>query len=293
MWEVTPDELRGLRNPIITTLGGPKPPVHRVTDHVADTGEVDIPCRLYRPGPEPKLPCLVYYHGGGWVVGDIETHDAVCRKLCLASGCAVFSVDYRRAPEHKYPAAKDDAYNALLWLHANAAGLDLDPERLAVGGDSCGGNLAAVVSLMARDQGGPKLKLQILVYPASDVSRFDRPSYEKYGDDLLLTKSGMRFFTECYLECSAQAKDPLVSPILASSLADLPPAMVLTAEHDVLTSDGEDYAKALEQAGVKVDYVSMPGTIHLFFGMEVLNSQENGIDFAAEALSQAMGTDLA
>ncbi len=293
MWEVSTEELRGLRNPFITGTLGPTRKIHQVTEHMVPHKDADIPCRLYRPSEAKGLPCLVYYHGGGWVVGDLETHDNLCRKLCLAVGCAVFSVGYRLAPEHKYPAAKDDAFNALVWLYENAAGLGLDPGRLAVGGDSCGGNLAAVVSLMARDMGGPALKLQLLVYPATDVSGFERPTYAKYGDDLLLTKSGMQFFTGCYLNESDEAKDPLVSPLLASSLEGLPPALVITAEHDVLTSDGEDYSQALGEAGVLVQYKRFPGTIHLFFGMEALSAQENGLDLAAKALKEAFGLDRA
>jgi acetyl esterase len=289
MWEVSTQELREMRNPFITSLSGPIQKIHQVSGHLVPQKGFDIPCRLYKPNARTNLPCLIYFHGGGWVVGNVETHDNVCRKLALASGCAVFSVDYRLAPEHKFPAAADDAYASLVWLSENAESLGLDPKRLALGGDSCGGNLTAVACLMARDQNGPKIKFQLLIYPATNVSRFDSPSYDKYGDDLLLTRAGMRFFTKSYCRDEKQASDPRVSPALADSLVGLPPAMVMTAEHDVLTSDGEEFAKALERDGVTVEYICMPGTIHLFFGMEILTSKENGIDAAAHALSRALG----
>ena len=195
------------------------------------------------------LPGLVFFHGGGWVIGDLDSHDDLCRDLAAQAGCAVLSVDYRLAPEHRFPAAADDAIAATNWVAANAAPLGIDPKRLAVGGDSAGGNLAAVAALAARDAGRP-LAAQLLIYPVTDMSRFEGESYATCGEGYGLTAGAMVWFRDHYLTDANAARDWRVSPLLASDLGRSPPALVVTAEFDVLRSEGEAYAKRLAEAGV-------------------------------------------
>jgi acetyl esterase len=225
----------------------------------------EIPVRVYTPsGPAPR-PVLVYFHGGGWVLGGIETHDGVCRALASGAACVVVSVDYRLAPEHKFPAAAEDCYAAARWVAANAAELGADAQRLAVGGDSAGGNLAAVVSQMARDRGGPGLVFQLLIYPAT-VAAFDTPSYRDNAEGFLLTTADMRWFWDHYLSRPDDAANPYASP-LVGALAGLPAALVITAEFDPLRDEGEQYAHRLEEAGVAARLSRYDGMIHGFFGM--------------------------
>jgi acetyl esterase len=224
--------------------------------------------RLYWPQPSAApVPAIVYFHGGGHVIGSLDTHDFVARNLCGGTGAIVASVDYRMGPEHKFPAAVDDCFAALEWVHANAASLGADPLRLGVHGDSAGGNLAAVVALLARDAGGPQLRLQSLVYPITDYALVGA-SYDKYASGYgILTKQAMIWFRDHYLRNPEDASDWRASPIRAASLAGVAPAIIITAECDVLHDDGERYAKALQGAGVPVEYTEFPGMIHAFFGM--------------------------
>jgi acetyl esterase len=209
---------------------------------------------------------LVYFHGGGWVLGGIETHDGVCRELANAAGCVVVSVDYRLAPEHKFPAAVEDCYAATQWAAAHAGDLGADARRLAVGGDSAGGNLAAVVSQMAPDRGGPPIVFELLVYPVTTAA-FDTPSYRDNAEGYLLTAGDMRWFWNHYLNGPADADNPYASPLRATRLAGLPPALVITAEFDPLRDEGEQYAQRLEEAGVPTRLIRYDGMIHGFFGM--------------------------
>lgn len=250
-----------------------------------------IPLRLYRPAGSAAtdlLPVLVYYHGGGWVIGDLDTHDGVCRHLANASACAVVSVDYRLAPEHKFPAAVDDAFAATRWVAEQAEGLGLAGGRMAVGGDSAGGNLAAVISLMARDAGSPEIALQLLFYPATDFS-MSFPSQKELEEGYLLTKHNQRWFHEQYLRGPEDKADWRVSPMRAESLADLPPAYVLTAGYDPLRDEGEAYARKLEQAGVKVRIRRLSGQIHGFLTMgKVIPESATALDEAGAALREAL-----
>ena len=240
----------------------------------------DIPIRIYRPdGPTP-MPVLVFFHGGGWVIGSVNTHDGTARTLANAGECIVVSVDYRLAPEHKFPAAAEDAYAATLWAAQHATSFGGDPERIAVGGDSAGGNLAAVVALMARDRGGPSLVYQLLVYPVTDYG-FDTPSYGENAEGYLLTRDSMRWFWGHYLKDEADGADPYASPLRAESLAGLPPALVITAEFDPLRDEGAAYATRLREAGVPVQYSSYEGMIHGFFGMSLM------LDKAKQAVREA------
>jgi acetyl esterase len=213
------------------------------------------------------VPAVVYYHGGGHVIGSLDTHDLIARNLSAGVGALVASVDYRMGPEHKFPAAVDDSFAALKWVHAHGKELGADPDRIGVHGDSAGANLAAVVALMARDTGSPKLRLQSLVYPVADY-RLAGGSYDQYAEGYgLLTRQSMVWFRNHYLRSPQDAEDWRASPIKASSFAGVAPAIVITAECDVLHDDGEGYAEALRRAGVSVEYKEYSGMIHGFFGM--------------------------
>ena len=235
-----------------------------------------IPARIYTPKKLRKAdglaPGLVFFHGGGWVIGNLETHDVVCRKLAHEGEMIVISVDYRLAPEHRFPAAVEDAVTATKWVAANAKGLGIDASRLVVGGDSAGGNLAAVVSLHAREN-GPKLAGQLLVYPATDFSR-KHPSHSEPETSILLTHTVVTWFMNNYLG-DADINDWRASPARARTLADLPPAYVLTAGADPLRDEGDEYAARLKEAGVAVTYRHFPGQFHGFFTMGKLLNQAN------------------
>jgi acetyl esterase len=236
-----------------------------------------IPARIYTPTTlrENKglAPCLVFFHGGGWVIGDLETHDVVCRKLAHEGELKVISVDYRLAPEHKFPAAVDDAIAATKWIAANAGQLGIDTARLVVGGDSAGGNLAAVVALAARDGDGPRLAGQVLIYPATDFAR-SHPSHREPETSILLTHSVIVWFANHYIG-DADSNDWRASPARVKSLSGLPPAYVLTAGADPLRDEGDEYAARLKEAGVAVAYKHFPGQFHGFFTMGKLLNQAN------------------
>ena len=223
----------------------------------------DLKVRIYWPhGPSPKGACL-YFHGGGWVLNNIDTHDDLTQRLAEASGCVFISVDYRLAPEHKYPAAVEDAYTALKWVAANAVDLQINPDKIAVSGDSAGGNIAAALCLMTRDRGGPPIAYQVLIYPITDCD-FSRPSYRENADGYFLTTSQMRWFWQHYVASPEQMLEPYASPIRATSLQGLPPAFVLTAEYDPLRDEGEAYVVALGAAVVEVEHHRYHGLIHAF-----------------------------
>lgn len=240
------------------------PELAKVEDRIISGPDgTELPIRIYTPiGTGPFGVCL-YFHGGGWVLNSIETHDALVRRLAAESGCVFINVEYRLAPEHKYPAAIEDAYAAVMWVHEHATEIGCDPNRIAVSGDSAGGNLAAVVCLMSRDRGGPPIAYQVLIYPITDCD-FDRESYVKNGNGYFLTLEEMRWFWNHYLASAEQMSEPYASPLLAASLENLPPALVLTAEYDPLCDEGKDYAQALEAAGNRVTFRQYDGMIHAF-----------------------------
>ena len=242
--------------------------------------------RIYTPGGREPFPTLVYLHGGGWVVGSIESNDAVCRALASAAECVVMSVEYRLAPEHKFPAAAEDAYAATKWAADNAAALKGDASRLAVGGISAGGNLSAVVTLMARDRGGPSLALQVLVYPVTDYS-FETPSYRELADGYWLTRSRMAWYWSHYLPDEAAGRHPYASPLQASDLHGLPAALVVTCEFDPLRDEGEAYAERLREAGVPVVCSRYAGMPHGFFTWFELDQARQAIDEVARELRRA------
>jgi acetyl esterase len=237
-----------------------------------------IPARVYTPKTPRQTsglaPALVFFHGGGWVIGDLDSHDVVCRKLADVGRLIVISVDYRLAPEHKFPAAIDDAITATTWIAGNARQLGIDAARLSVGGDSAGGNLAAVVALAARDGNGPVIAGQVLIYPATDFA-MTHPSHHEPETSVLLTHSVIRWFRDHYLNDAADVGNWRASPARAATLAGLPPAFVLTAGADPLRDEGDEYAMRLKQAGVPVTHRSFPGQFHGFFTMGKLLKQAN------------------
>jgi acetyl esterase len=248
-----------------------------------------IAVRVYRPVKKETLPALMFFHGGGFVICNLDTHDRLCRSLANASGCAVVSVDYRLAPEHKYPAAVDDAYAATRYVAEHAAEFGIDPNRIAVGGDSAGGNLAAVVSLLARDRGGPRLKFQLLIYPLVDFED-KSPSMRQFGQgDHFLSIEGLDWFKETYLARADAAREPSVSPMNATDFRGLPPAMVITAECDPLRDQGEAYARKLEAAGVRVELKRYEGMIHPFLSLAgIITAGKTAIADAAAAVKGAL-----
>ena len=264
-------------------------PIAGKRDLQIHTQDAALPARLYAPLGEVPTGLLVYFHGGGWAASDIETHDALCTDLCSVSGVRVLSVAYRLAPEFRFPIPLDDCWHATLWATQNAAELGADPARLAVGGDSAGGNLAAAVTLRARDAGGPKLAAQLLIYPATELSKTDTPSYRRDTRAYGLTAEAMRAFIGLYLATPEDALHPHASPLLAPDLSDLPPALILTAEYDPLRDDGVLYAEALQKAGVEATHLPGPGLIHTFARLAALSpGSANNMDAAAAWLGQQL-----
>ena len=282
----TPDEAReSLR--ARTEVLGPFESVAATADHRVPVKGGAITVRVYSPGGPGPHPALVYYHGGGWVIGDLYTHDGLCRSLTNAARCVVVSVDYRLAPEFKYPVPVEDSYAALAWTVASAARLGIDARRVAVGGDSAGGNLATVVALVASERGGPPLAHQVLIYPVTDHD-LSTPSYLENATGYLLTREGMRWFWNHYLAREAQGLERYASPLRAQSLTGLPSALVITAGYDPLRDEGEAYAARLRDAGVAVTLTRYPGMIHGFIRMtRILDQARIALDEIAGSLQKA------
>jgi acetyl esterase len=256
-------EARRLHAASAATLQGPPVPVAAAADRTIPGPAGDLRVRVYTPHGEPPFPIVVWFHGGGWVVGTLDTFDTICRALAAAVPAVVVAVDYRLAPEHRFPAAVEDSYAATMWASRNAAELRGAQHRLAVAGDSAGGNLAAVVALGARDRGGPAIGFQLLVYPITDVG-MDTASYREKADGYYLTAAGMRWYWDHYLG-GADGTSPDASPLRAAFFGGLPPALVITAEHDPLRDEGEAYAARLRAAGVPAAVSRYPGMVHGFF----------------------------
>jgi acetyl esterase len=251
-----------------------------------------IPLRLYRPhlGNGTAQPALVYLHGGGWVIGDLDTHDTLCRQLALRSGCCVIAVHYRLAPEHAFPAGVDDAITATRWVLAQAAALGLDPARIAIGGDSAGGNLSATTTLALRPEDGSAhpLRFQLLIYPATDM-RAVAASHDSLGQGYLLTRDSIHYYRGHYIPDRANDADWRASPLLAESLAGLPPALVLTAGYDPLRDEGLAYAQRLSESGVACSQLCFERQIHGFITMgRVLEEADTAVTLCAAALRQAL-----
>lgn len=274
---------------VATTLLGPGPKMHRTEEIAIEVEGGQIPVRVYHPADVQNLPVLIYFHGGGWVLGNVDTHDGYCRALAAGAGIKVVSVDYRLAPEHKFPTAAEDCYAATCWISKNAASLGGDPQRIAVGGDSAGGNLAAVVALMARDRSGPEIAFQLLNYPITDFD-LETASYNENAAGYGLTKDTMNWFWNHYLPTPKDASNPYACPLKAESLASLPPALVVTAEYDPLRDEGEAYARRLSKEGGATELVRYDGMIHGFTRRyRIWPAAGDAIELAVLRLQQHLG----
>ncbi|AGA29752.1 alpha/beta hydrolase [Singulisphaera acidiphila] len=267
-------------------LAGPREEVASVEDRPIP-GNLTV--RIYTPADKRSgpRPALVYFHGGGWVVGSLDTVDAPCRQLANAAACTVISVAYRLAPEHKFPIPVEDCFLATRYVAEHAADFQIDPAKIAVGGDSAGGNLAAAVTMLARDRGGPSLAFQLLIYPATDAA-LDTPSHREFAKGFMLTRSEIQWFMRQYLVRPEEGEHPLVSILRAKSVRGLPPACVITAEFDPLRDEGEAYAARLRAASVPVESRRFDGMIHGFFQMAgIMDQGKTAIQYAAAALKAA------
>ena len=257
----------------------PKLSAAQVKDMTIPGPDAALPIRCYYPRGDPPFPVVIYFHGGGWVMGNLDTHHAICHALAHTSGCLVVAVDYRLAPEHKFPAATQDAYTATCWVSHNADQIGADADRMAIMGESAGATLSTVTCMTIRERGGPRLALQVLVYPVTDCS-FHTRSHKKYVDGYMLTREMMKWIWNHYLTDPKEAEDPYVSPLRAKNLGDLPRALVLTAEYDPLCDEGEAYVWRLKKAGVKVRHSRYEGVVHGFFRMT------GRVDRARQALQE-------
>lgn len=280
--EMTPEEARGLGG-ALRDMYGPGPDVARVVDEAVPVAGGSVPVRIL--APENPRAVIVYYHGGGWVIGSRDETDTLARKMVERTGAAVVLVDYRLAPEHRYPTAVEDSWAALLWTvrHLEEQGLALP---LIVSGDSAGGNLAAIMAQRAKAENGPAIALQVLIYPVTDAD-LDNASYSDPANQLMLSRDSMVWFWDHYVPDRTARQQPEVSPLQASDLSGLPPAVVLTAEHDVLCDEGEAYAEKLRAAGVPVQSRRFDGQMHGFFTMvNVLPGAAAGLEYAAEQIDR-------
>jgi acetyl esterase len=292
-WEIGPQAARAAMKMSIFRKGNT--PIGKVEDRVIPGPDGDLAVRVYTPLTTNSnvLSGLVFFHGGGFVLGDLDTHDDLCRVLANESGFRVVSVDYRLAPEHPFPAAVDDCFAATKWVAENAAALGIDPKRLAVGGDSAGGNLAAVVSQLARGA-GPAIAFQLLIYPVAQLGAPDTPSMRENARGYFLEKEGMDWFTRLYAPDKDKRHDPRLSPLQAKDLSRLPPAYVITAGFDPLRDEGRDYADTLDKAGVPVTYVNYPGMVHGFFSMRsLIPKAREAVAAAAAALREGVTPESA
>ncbi len=286
IWSLPPEALRAGFGPMLAQREVET--VEKILNRTIPGPAGEIPVRIYTPAGDGPLPVLVYFHGGGFVICDLDSHDSICRALANAAVCVVISVEYRLAPESPFPAAPEDCYAATCWAAEQPASAGFDASRLAVGGDSAGGNLSAVVALMARDRGGPRIAHQLLIYPVTDCA-FDTPSYEENAEGYLLTREMMRWFWQHYLENQEDAANPMASPLRAEKLEGLPAATVITAEFDPLRDEGEAFAAKLEAAGVPMERTRYDGMFHGFFGMtDILDTAKVAVAQAGAALRKAL-----
>ncbi len=266
-------------------LAGEPEAVARIENRTADGRSGAIPIRIYWPEGSGPFPGMVYIHGGGWVICDLETHDNVCRTIAKRAGAVVVAVDYRLAPEHQFPAALDDCVEVTQWVAANAAALNIDAKRLVVAGDSAGANMATVVAAKARDGRGPAIALQVLVYPATDMSATETPSRQEYAEDHFLTRPFMQWCTSLYLGNGTDKTNPDASPAFIKDLRGMPPALVITAECDPLRDEGEAYAARLKDAGSPVTLTRYDGMIHPFLNfLGASASAQKAVDQIAAAV---------
>ena len=290
VWQVSPAEAREGISALAEAADAKDVPIGRIDNDTWPGPAGALAYRSYTPvdaAGEP-LPALLYFHGGGFVIGDLDTHDGLCRLFANTSGCRLISVEYRLAPEHKFPAAVEDADAAACWVAEHARELGIDPDRMAIGGDSAGASLAAVVCQLAKERGGPRLALQLLLYPATE-SGVDTPSRVAFAEGYLLEKKSIEWFFQQYVEPGTDPIDPRLSPLLAPDLSGLPPAHIHTAEFDPLVDEGKAYADKLAAAGVEVEYVCHPGMIHHFFCLAgAIPYARTAIANAGAAIKQAL-----
>jgi acetyl esterase len=284
---LSPQELRRVYTEQRMKLQPPPPAVAEVRDIEIPSRDGPIRARRYVPiAGQVARPLIVYFHGGGWVVGSLEGYDTTCRRLALKANAQVLSVDYRLAPEHPFPAAVHDAWDATAWCARNAHALAIDPGRIVVAGDSAGGSLAAVVALQARDERGPAIALQVLIYPATDLTR-ESASYTRNAQGYMLTAAALRWFIERYVPDAAQRADWRASPLLRESLGGVAPALIISAQYDPLVDENEAYATRLRAAGVTTEYVCFPGMIHPFFTLGgVVDDAGKAEDLIAAAVTR-------
>jgi acetyl esterase len=288
---LTPKSLREVAdNRDIKILDGPPIPLRKIEDLNVEGRNGQIPIRIYYPDKKEDVPVIVFFHGGGFVIGNLKSHDKACRRVCKMSDAIVVAVDYRLAPEHKFPAGPQDCYDATKWVAENISQYGGNPDKLAVMGDSAGGNLATVTAIQARDLGTPKIAFQVLVYPTTDA-RMQHPSINENAEGYILTKNLMNWFLDHYANTEADKLDPIMSPLLTKDLSNLPPALVQTAQFDPLRDEGLDYANQLKAAGNQVTYTNYKGLIHTYFTMpdflkECLSAYEEIAKVLKEAFSE-------
>lgn len=291
LWTLSPAEARQAFL-VMRAWAGPPEPVAHVTNRLIPAGQVTLLVRIYAPASDQPLPVTVYFHGGGFVIGNLDSHDNVCRALANRTPTIVVAVDYRLAPESQFPAAPMDAYEALQWVTAHAGEFGGDPARVAVAGDSAGGNLAAVAALMARNRKGVPPVFQLLIYPVTDATH-SQPSYEENGEGYFLTKDAMQWFLRQYVPEGQDRRHPYLSPLFEKDLTGLPPAHIIVAEYDPLRDEGTAYARRLEAAGVRASVAHYPGMIHGFFSLPGwFDDARRALDEAAAVLRQAFAARL-
>jgi acetyl esterase len=289
MWELPPAEARQTFVALMQLVGPKDVPIGKVVNQMVAGPAGEVPIRIYSPvaAGSDALPVLVYYHGGGWVIGDLDTHDGLCRMFANEAGCRVVSVGYRLAPEHKYPAAVDDSFAALKWVETNASKIGVDANRIAVGGDSAGGALAAVMTQMAKGEGAPSLAMQILLFPVTQIGA-ETSSLHEFAVGYFLERQGLEWFYASYLSPTSDKSDPKISPLKAKDFSGLPPAYVVLGGFDPLHDEGQQYADKLRAAGVTVTVNDYTDMVHCFFYLQsVLPQAREMIAAASKALRGA------
>jgi acetyl esterase len=263
-FDYQPEEFRKMMDDIILRSQGKLVSIAQVEDMTVPWSDREIPVRIYRPLPKDNLPVILFLHGGGYVSGSLETHENFSRKLANQTSSVVISIGYSLAPEAKFPTPVEEGYAVLQWIEQNAARLRIDPGKIIVAGDSAGGTTATALSMKARDLNGPALALQVLFYPATNVSNFDTPSHKKFGKGYFLTQESMEWTKSLYLRSEKDAKHPYASPLLADSLTGMPPTLLFTAQFDPLSSEGAEYAQKLTEAGNDCRLIQVKGVLHGF-----------------------------